>query len=125
MDSSELIYMIDNDENYAKVVKAILATKKYENVVLFADAEECLKNMAKKPKVLITSSHLHDLSGVQLIKKARAIYPNFFSILLSSDLQNDPFKICDDRFIQYVDKFIIKGMDDLEEIIEAVSYNFA
>jgi len=124
MDSSDLIYMIDNDKNYGNVVKAILAAKKYENVVFFADAQECLKNMAKKPKVLIANSHLHDLSGVQLIKKARAVYPNFFSILLSSDLQNDPFKICDDRFLQYVDKFIIKGMNDLEEI-EAVSYNFA
>ncbi len=125
MASSTLIYIMNNDEGYGKIVKTSLAAKRFKNVVFFADEAECLKNMGKKPKVLITGSRLKSLSGLQLIKKARAIYPDFYSILLSNDFQNDSFKIYDERFIQYVDKYIIKGMDDMEEIIETVCYNFA
>ena len=125
MANSTLIFIIDDDKDYGATVKAGLATKHFENVAFFTDEAECLKNMARKPKVLITASRLKSLSGLQLIKKARAIYPNFISILLSSDFQKDSYKIYDERFLLYVDKYIIKGMDDLEEIIETVSYNFA
>jgi len=125
MENSVLIYMIDPDEAYGIKVKNRLAFNHFENFAFFSDTEECLKNMNKKPKILIVSAHLKSFSGIQLIKKARATNPKFFSILLSGESDEDPFKICDDRFLQFVDKYIIKGMDDLEEIIETVCCNFA
>jgi Response regulator containing a CheY-like receiver domain and a GGDEF domain len=117
--------MVDKDEEYTNNVRNSLASKSFKNVVSFIDETECLKNMSKGPKIVITDSHLKCLSGLQLIKKARLIYPDFFSILLSKDFQEGSFKIYDERFLQYVDKYIIKGMDDMEEIIETVTYNIA
>ena len=117
--------MIDSDSDYGTSVKINLAKKNFNNFVLFEDEKDCLSNMIKKPKILITGYHLKNSSGLQLIKKAKAIYPDFFSILLSGEFHNETFKVFDERFLQYVDKYIIKGMDDMEELIETVTYNFA
>lgn len=123
METSILIYMVENDNMYAKTVKDILAKNHYKNFVVFEDEKECLAHMSKKPDILISGYHLTDKSGLQLIKRAKSMYPNLFSILLSGDFQNET--VFDKRFLQYVDKYIIKGMDDIEELIEAVTYNFA
>jgi len=125
MNSSVLIHMVDVDENYSKLVKSILVKHNFKHVTLFTNETNCLAQMIKKPKILITGYHLKNMSGLQLIKKARAVYPNFYSILLSGDFHKDTQNVYDERFLQYVDKYIIKGMDDMEDLIEAVVYNFA
>ena len=125
MDSSVLIHMVDIDEDYRKLVKSILSKHNFKHMSLYSNENDCLADMIKKPKILITGYHLNHISGLQLIKKARAIYPHFYSILLSGDFHKDTLKVYDERFIQYVDKYIIKGMDDMEELIEAIVYNFA
>lgn len=123
MEASILIYMVETDRNYAKTIKSILAEHNFKNFVLFEEEKECLANMAKRPQILIAGYHYKGISGLQLIKKAKTMSPHLFSILLSGDFNNET--VYDERFLQYVDKYIIKGMDDIEELIETVTYNFA
>jgi len=125
MNSSVLIHMVDVDENYGKLVKSILAKHNFKHVTLYTNETDCLANITKRPKVLITGYHLKTMSGLQLIKKAKSIFPGFYSILLSGDFHKDTQNVYDERFIQYVDKYIIKGMDDMEELIDTVAYNLA
>lgn len=125
MGNSVLIYIVERDEAYGKLIQSILAKHQYKHVTLFTDENECLAHIVNKPKILITSYHLKTMTGLQLIKKARSRYPHLYSILVSADFHNDTNKVFDERFLQYVDKYIIKGMDDMEELIEAVVYNFA
>lgn len=123
MDRSVLIHMVDLDENYGRLVKHFLEKNDFKQVILFTDENECLSNMKKKPKILITGYHLKNMSGLQLIKKAKTVFPNFYSILLSGDFHKDTYHAFDERFIQLVDKYIIKGMDDMEELMDALRYS--
>lgn len=125
MSNSVLIYVVERDEAYGKLIQSILSKHQFKHVMLFSDENECLANINHKPKILITGYHLKTMTGLQFIKKARARYPHFYSILVSADFHKDTNKVFDERFLQYVDKYIIKGMDDMEELIEAVVYNFA
>jgi FixJ family two-component response regulator len=123
MNSLVLIHMVDLDETYGMLVKTFLEKNNFKQVSLFTDENECLNNMKKKPKILITGYHLKNMSGLQLIKKAKIVFPNFYSILLSGGFHEDTHHVFDERFLQLVDKYIIKGMDDLQELIEAVTYS--
>lgn len=118
-----LIHMVDLDANYGMLVKNFLEKNNYNHVTLFTDENECLSNMKKKPKILITGYHLKNMSGLQLIKRAKSVFPGFYSILLSGDFHKETSHAFDERFLQLVDKYIIKGMDDMEELMEALNYS--
>lgn len=123
MERSVLIHLVETDFNYANQIKTSLAKNNFRNVTLYTNEEDCLEDIKKKPQILITAYHLKKLNGLQLIKKIRSQNPNLYSILISDDFQNDNLKVYDERFLQLVDKYIIKGMDDIEELLEAVSNN--
>jgi hypothetical protein len=63
------------------------------------------------------------MSGLQLIQKAKSICPDFFSILLSGEYHKNNGSMMDERFLQYIDKYIIKGMDDMNELMDALNEN--
>ena len=123
MNSSVLIHVVEVDEKYGMLVKDFLEKNNFKHVTLFTDEKECLSNMKKKPKILITGYHLKNMSGLQLLKKAKTVFPNFYSILLSGDFHKDTHHAFDERFLQLVDKYIIKGMDDMEELMDALVYS--
>jgi len=121
---NNLIFIIDDDLGYGRYVQARLAQNRYNNVNLYDDEKACLKDMKQSPDILIVDYHLKTMSGLQLIQKAKIIYPDFYSILLSGEYHNtNTTGSMDERFIQYIDKYIIKGMDDMEELFEAIDNN--
>jgi DNA-binding NtrC family response regulator len=121
MDKSSLIFIIDDDFIYGKLVQASLDDAKFTNIESFTDESECLEQMSKKPKVLIANYQLTTTTGLQLIEKAKELNPTLLAILISAEFHYDIHKVQDERFIRYVDKYIIKGMDDTDEIIETLT----
>ena len=118
---NNLIFIIDDDLGYGRYVQARLAQNKYTNVHLYDDEKAFLKDMKKSPAILIVDFHLKEMSGLQLIQKAKNIYPDFYSILLSGEYHNTQnASVIDERFLKYIDKYIIKGMNDMEELFEAL-----
>lgn len=123
MENSTLIYILDDDYHFARLVQAKLGQHGFDNVVVFTDEKECLKEMKKEPKMLIVDYHLKNMTGLQFVKKVKSSNEDLYTVLISGELQNQFNKILDDRFIRYVDKFIIKGMDEINELLETVEMN--
>lgn len=121
IDKNNLIFMVEDDLGYGKLVRARLVQENFSNIILFTDEKDCLMNMTKKPEAVIIDYHLKSMTGLQFIQKAKAIYLDFFVILFSGEFYKDFRKVSDKRFIRYVDKFIIKGMDDMNEIVDALT----
>jgi len=120
-DTDNLIFIIDDDLGYGRYVQARLAQNKFTNVHLYDDEKTCLNDMKKLPSILIVDFHLKEMSGLQLIQRAKTIYPDFYSILLSGEYHNTQnANSMDERFLKYIDKYIIKGMNDMEELFEAL-----
>lgn len=121
IETNNLIFIIDDDLGYGRYVQARLAQNKYTNVHLYDDEKTVLKDMKQSPAILIVDYHLKEMSGLQLIQKAKHIYPDFYSILLSGEYHNTQnTNGMDERFLKYIDKYIIKGMNDMEELFEAL-----
>jgi ActR/RegA family two-component response regulator len=120
METSTLIFILDDDYQFARLVQAKLAQNGYRDAVVFTDEKECLTNMKKNPKILIVDYHLKSMTGLQFIKKTKMAHQDMFSILVSGEFHDCLNKIQDERFIQYVDKYVIKGMDEMNELIDAV-----
>jgi DNA-binding NarL/FixJ family response regulator len=72
------------------------------------------------PKILIINQQLDRTSGLQIIKKIKSVRKDLFAILASREMPNQFQRLVDDQFIHYVDKLIIKGMDDMNEMMEAI-----
>jgi DNA-binding NtrC family response regulator len=120
MNKNKAIFIMDDDYDYGRLVLAKLSREKFTNVHLYTEEDECLRDMVKKPVLMIIDYHLGHMTGLQFIQKAKEIYPNFTAFLVSGEFHKDFYKINDDRFIRYVDKYFIKGMDELNELVDTV-----
>jgi DNA-binding response OmpR family regulator len=120
MEHSTLIFILDDDYRFARLIQAKLAQNGYKDSVVFTDEKECLTNMKKNPKILIVDYHLKSMTGLQFIKKTKIEHQDIFSILVSGEFHNSPDKMQDERFIRYVDRYVIKGMDEMNELVDAV-----
>lgn len=120
MENSPLIFVVDKDVKFINLVRNKLAEYEYNNVVVFTDEKECLKNLKMDPKILIINQQLDRTSGLHIIKKIKSVRKDLFAILASREMPNQFQRLVDDQFIHYVDKLIIKGMDDMNEMMEAI-----
>ena len=109
-----LIFIVDDDEPYGKLIQIFLGRQGFRNVTFFQDEKSCLQNMIKCPEVLITDYNLNIMSGLKLIEKARKFCHGIFSILLSGVYHKEAFS--DDHSIGDIDKYIIKDNDALNEL---------
>jgi ActR/RegA family two-component response regulator len=120
-ETDNLIFIIYDDLGYGRYVQARLIQNNYTNVHLYDDEKSCLSDMKRLPAILIVDYHLKDMSGLQLIQRAKNIHPDFYSILLSGEYHNTQSgNSIDERFLKYIDKYIIKGMNDMEELFDAL-----
>jgi YesN/AraC family two-component response regulator len=114
-----LIFILDYDFEYGKHIITRFAQENFYSVIRFTDEKECMDSIKMKPDVVITGYQLKSMTGLDFIQKAKAIHPDFFAILLSGEFYQDFLKV-GDKLVFYVDKLIIKGMDDMNEIIDTL-----
>jgi DNA-binding NtrC family response regulator len=116
---SSLIFIIDDDLSYGNLVEQNLLNQNFENIVLFTTEKECLENMVKKPKVLMSDYHLKNTTGFKLIQKAREIYPDFYTILFSADYDYVNHK--DVLTSRQVNKYIFKDVNTVQEMLDTLN----
>jgi len=116
-----LIFVVDDDVPYGKLVQTYIKRQGFENVTFFQDERSCLRNMKDNPQVLIADYHLNFMSGLKLIERAREICRGIYSILLSGVYHKELYS--DDMSIRNVDKYIMKGENDLNHLSETL-HNF-
>lgn len=116
MKRNELIYILDDDEGYCLLLEKILRTLNFTNVRTFSSEYECLMSKDAKPKVLIVDYHLKFMSGIQFLQLFKKDKLNIYSILLSGEFHEDFSRVIDKRFLQYVDSYLIKGMNVKQEL---------
>jgi FixJ family two-component response regulator len=113
-----LIFVVDDDVPYGKLVQTYIKRQGFQNVTFFQDEKICLRNMEHNPQVLIADYHLNFMSGLKLIEKARKICHGIYSILLSGAYNKEIYS--DDMSIRNVDKYIIKGDRDLDQLTKTL-----
>jgi DNA-binding NtrC family response regulator len=76
------VFIIDDNELYAKVLKKQIENKDYETSVFFS-GKECLANLDKKPSIITLDYRLPDIDGHILLAKILEFDPGIHVLIIS------------------------------------------
>lgn len=79
-----LIFIVDDDPMYNKLIWHNLKNQQFENILLFTSGEECLDNLDKNPDVIILDFEMKGLNGLQTLKKIKEYNKDIRVILCTS-----------------------------------------
>lgn len=68
-----LIFIVEDDKFYADVIRKALESRNFMNVKTFPSGEECLKNLHRKPEIILLDYRLGDdlMDGMEVLKTIR------------------------------------------------------
>jgi DNA-binding response OmpR family regulator len=113
------IFVVEDDKPYGILIQCYLRKLGFQHIFLFHDEKECLDSMDQYPEVLISDYHLNFMSGLKLIQEARKISSGFYSVLLSGAFHKE--KYSNDMPLHYIDKYIMKGDNELQKLSETLN----
>jgi DNA-binding NtrC family response regulator len=78
-----LIFIVEDNTVYNKLVVSYLRSQKFTRVESFLTGEECLRNIHKKPDIIIQDYLLDGMNGIEVLKATKKLYPETEFIFLS------------------------------------------
>jgi DNA-binding NtrC family response regulator len=78
-----LIFIVEDNQVYNKLVVSYLKSKKFERVESFLTGEDCLNNIYKKPDIIIQDYLLDGINGIDVLKATKKVHPEVEFIFLS------------------------------------------
>ena len=112
-----LIFVVEDNQLYSKLVVSYLKTNKFTNVETFATGEEVLKNMRRNPDIVIQDYLLDGISGIEVLIKAKKIYPEVEFIFLSG---NDNIEIAINSMKYGASNYIVKDQQALQKLVQKI-----
>lgn len=83
-ENESLIFIVEDNEIFAGMLKFRLSQMGYENVKVFYSGKECMENLYLNPELVLLDYKLQDVSGLDILKEIKAINPDMQVIILSS-----------------------------------------
>lgn len=112
-----LIFVVEDNQIYNKLVVSYLKTNKFTNVEAFYSGEDVLKNMHKNPDIVIQDYLLDGMTGIEVLIKAKKICPNVEFIFLSG---NDNIDIAINSMKYGAYNYIVKDQMALQKLVEKI-----
>ncbi|HLN74573.1 MAG: response regulator [Methylococcaceae bacterium] len=112
-----LIFVVEDNHIYNKLVVSYLKTNKYTNVESYLTGEEALKNMHKNPDIVIQDYLLDGMTGIEVLIKAKKISPQVEFIFLSG---NDNIDIAINSMKYGASNYIVKDQKSLPKLLEKI-----
>jgi CheY-like chemotaxis protein len=137
---SPLIFVVDDDPIYHKILKFNLSANEYNNVETFNSGEDCLENIDKIPDMVILDYNMNGMNGLETLKEIKKKYKDikviFFTANEDSNLAQESLKVGAQEFVQKNEfaynkiKLILKETFDNKieaptngRVISSVSFN--
>ncbi len=119
---SPLIFIVEDNSIYNKFIASHLRSNKFEKIESFLSGEECLKNLYKKPDIVIQDYLLDGISGIDVLKTTKKTNPSTEFIFLSGqDNLSIAVNTIKNGAFDYVvkDRFALKKLiDNIDKIIK-------
>ncbi len=77
------IFIVDDNELYAKASQHHLALNPDNEVETFVTGKECLNNLYTKPNMVFLDYSLPDLSGIEVLRKVKQSFPEIPVVIVS------------------------------------------
>jgi DNA-binding NtrC family response regulator len=79
-----LIFVVEDNKSYSKVVEYHLKNSGYENIMAFSSGEQCLHQLDLRPDIIIQDYKLQGISGLNVLQRVKNILPYTEFIFLSA-----------------------------------------
>ena len=67
MDFNDLIFIVEDDHFYGSAISAYLESKGYSNIEIYHTGKECLRNLYKRPQLVLLDYNLQDIVGMNVL----------------------------------------------------------
>lgn len=112
-----LIFIVEDNTIYGKLILAHLRAHQLLRTEIFKSGEECLKNLFKKPDIIIQDYLLDGIDGIEVLKETKKKCPETEFIFLSGQ---DNIQIAI-KSIQYgATDYIVKDKNALEKVLAKI-----
>jgi CheY-like chemotaxis protein len=118
---SLLIYVVEDNRVYNRMVCEYLKKQNYTNVKSFLSGEECINTVKKgeKPDIVIQDYFLDNLNGIDVLRAIKSRYKDAEFIFLTS---NENIEVAIECIAYGVHDYIIKDKGDiLKRLVEKVN----
>lgn len=112
-----LIFVVEDNQMYNKLVVSYLKTNKFVNVESFLTGEDALKNMNKNPDIVIQDYLLNGMTGIEVLIKAKKTNPDVEFIFLSGQ---DSIDIAINSMKYGAYDYIVKDQMALQKMVNKI-----
>ncbi|NEW83573.1 MAG: response regulator [Mariniphaga sp.] len=114
---SPLIFIVEDNSIYNKFIASHLRSNKFERIESFLSGEDCLKNLYKKPDIVIQDYLLNGISGIDVLKTTRKTNPSTEFIFLSGQ---DNLSIAVNTIKNGAFDYVVKDRFALKKLIDNI-----
>jgi len=113
-----LIFIVEDNSVYNKLIVNHLRSHKLIRTESYLSGEECLKNINRKPDIIIQDYLLDGINGIDVLKATRKKYPETEFIFLSGQ-DNIEIAINSIKFGAY--DYIVKDQHSLIKLTDKIN----
>ncbi|SFW75771.1 response regulator [Chitinophaga sancti] len=77
------IFVVDDDEFCLNLYRQHLTKQGYKDIKTFQNGAECLIELTDNPDVIFLDHGMHDLSGIEVLKKIKRFNPDIYVVFIS------------------------------------------
>jgi FixJ family two-component response regulator len=114
-----LIFIVQDNVIYKDLIVGYLQQKKFTNLKTFKSGEECLKSIHQKPDIIVLDYSFEGITGLELMKRIRAVNPEIDFIFLSG--QND-VEIAVNIMKMGAADYIVKNNKAPQTLLQSIEY---
>jgi DNA-binding NtrC family response regulator len=112
-----LIFVVEDNQVYNKLVVSYLRSNKLTNIESYLTGEEVLKNLYKKPDIIVQDYLLEKMTGIDVLVKAKKMYPEIEFIFLSGQ---DSIDIAINSMKYGAYDYIVKDQMALKKLVDKI-----
>lgn len=113
-----LIFVVEDNPVYNKLIVNHLRTHKLVNTESFLSGEECLKNIHRKPDIIIQDYLLEGINGIDVLIATKKKYPETEFIFLSGQ---DNIEIAVNCIKYGAYDYIVKDQNALAKVTDKIN----
>jgi len=113
-----LIFIVEDNTIYNKLIVNHLRNRKFIRVESFLSGEECLKNIRRKPDIIIQDYLLEGINGIDVLIATKKKYPDTDFIFLSGQ---DNIEVAINCMKYGAFDYIVKDQNALAKLTEKIN----
>lgn len=125
MKTNPLIFVVDDDKAFNRLMEAYLKRNNYRNIKCFFTGEDCIKNYHLNPDIVILDYNLNgndpkNMNGLEVLGEINNIFQNPTVIMISGEMHQHAKKIIEAKFEKGMYRYIMKSNNTLDELGKAM-----